>query len=207
MNNQNVNKEIFEEFRRIDKKKRNNTLAVIGIVTGVIALFSYVLIKELKSKDQTNNTLNHQLEENSKITNKLIEVSSDPISEPVIEPIPNVKTPQVKLALEFIEVQPKIPFKWGGKTTEGFDSSGFVAYILSETKNLRNYKEYWSGSLKDKFGLNTNKEELNEGDIVFYSSGVCMFYIGDGKCIGMIPGGISILKLENFWEYQGFGKI
>ena len=65
--------------------------------------------------------------------------------------------------------QQNIPFKWGGKTqSEGFDSSGFVAYLLHKHNIIKdNYKAYWSGKIREEFP-STNSPKV--GDLIFYQS-------------------------------------
>ncbi|MGB3464099.1 MAG: NlpC/P60 family protein [Cyclobacteriaceae bacterium] len=206
MDIQNNNKEFFEEFRKIDKKKKLNTVLIIGVVVLITLGFTLLLLIDTRTQKSDNILLKNQLTENSSITRKLIEAIDDSVSS-ILVVTSQVNTPQVQMALELMNSTPEIPFIWGGKTEEGFDSSGFISYVLNKTHGLTNYKEYWSGSLKTKYGIAHDIQDISEGDIVFYESGVCMFYLGNDKCIGMVPAGILILNLENDWGYNGFGKV
>jgi cell wall-associated NlpC family hydrolase len=87
-----------------------------------------------------------------------------------------------------------INYKWGGKNeTEGFDSSGFIAYVFAKAGLLENPKKYWSGEIKAKIGKKLSICKPQEiGDLVFYEGGAVMFYLGKDMAIGMIENGISV---------------
>lgn len=77
-------------------------------------------------------------------------------------------------------------YVYGGASPSGFDCSGFTMYI---------YKKFGvslphSATSQSKIGIKVEKEELQPGDIVFFSNyktykgiGHCGIYIGDGKFI------------------------
>ena len=99
----------------------------------------------------------------------------------------------VRLAFDLY--RQKIPYKWGGKNPrDGFDSSGYVAYILAQIGAIDDPQTYWSGKLRSS-SLKVQEEQV--GDIIFYSSGVCMIYLGEGMNIGMLPGGIATQNLKD----------
>lgn len=88
----------------------------------------------------------------------------------------------------------KIPYKWGGKNpTGGLDSSGYVAYVLSKAGIIDDPASYWSGKLLASLQP-VAQEQV--GDILFYSSGACMIYLGNDLSIGMLPGGIATGSLD-----------
>ena len=81
------------------------------------------------------------------------------------------------------------PFKQGGTDPSGFDSSGFIYYVMRESGFItcpRNIGE------QAKMGVFREYSDLKPGDLVFFSnddSGTPHFggvYIGDGKMIGCL---------------------
>ena len=114
------------------------------------------------------------------------------------------KKEAIKLAFDI--KSKNIPFKWGGKTEkEGFDSSGFPAYILNKIGLLSNYKTYWSGKLREEFKPLSN--EIETGDLVFYQYGYVMIYLWDNKVIGMTPSGIVVQDIEFGPKRIGHGNV
>jgi hypothetical protein len=93
-----------------------------------------------------------------------------------------------------------IRYKWGGKNpAEGFDSSGFIAYILGQAGLLKNPGTWWSGKFREQMGtLRAEKTPKKPGDLVFYTHGYVMLYLGDSKIIGMTPIGIVITHYKFF---------
>lgn len=74
------------------------------------------------------------------------------------------------------------PYKYGGTTTKGFDCSGFTAYVFAK---FGIELPHQSASMAKK-GVKVAKEELREGDLVFFNTsgkGISHvgIYIGDGK--------------------------
>jgi len=101
-------------------------------------------------------------------------------------------------AIALYKQKPPIPYTWGGKSPQsGFDSSGYVAYILAEVGVLKNPGTYWSGRLREALKP-VPIEQKRPGDVVFYPGGVCMFYLGgpDDLSIGALPGGIATGRLD-----------
>jgi len=79
-----------------------------------------------------------------------------------------------------------VPYKWGGKNEQGFDSSGYVAYVLAKIGVINNPETYWSGKLRNALARVQQGDE-KVGDVIFYSSGACMIYLGNQLSIGMLP--------------------
>ncbi|MEM7549672.1 MAG: NlpC/P60 family protein [Bacteroidota bacterium] len=204
MNDEEIRPDILEEFKKLDKRKnRRSAIFLVSFIT--LSMFTGILIYNEYIKE--TELIDSQLEQYTEVTETLVKNIPDSVYSKFesIE-VSETTSDQVKLAVELMNKTPEIPFKWAGKSEEGFDSSGFIAYILSKTKNISDYKSYWSGKLKEVYGIKTDSR-ISEGDIVFYESGVCMFYMGEDKCIGMVPGGITILEIKNIWNYVGYGQV
>lgn len=98
-----------------------------------------------------------------------------------------------------------INYKWGGKNEEeGFDSAGFIAYVLfnaeiSQAKALKDPGNWRSGIIRTKIGKQRPENRPKEiGDLVFYKGGYIMLYLGDNKLIGMTALGIIISHYREF---------
>jgi len=111
----------------------------------------------------------------------------------------------IRQALDLYHRRPQ--YKWGGKNpTDGFDSSGFVAYVLSKAGIVDDPASYWSGKLRATL---QPASQAQPGDIIFYSSGACMIYLGNNLSIGMLPGGIATGSLDaptSGFTRQGVGR-
>jgi hypothetical protein len=102
----------------------------------------------------------------------------------------------------------KIPYKYGGKTEKnGFDTSGFVAYVLHKVGLLgKNYFNYWSGKLRTKYKTSSLSPEI--GDLVFYKGGYVFFYLGNNLIIGMTGSrGIIICEMIKSDALLGYGHV
>ena len=109
------------------------------------------------------------------------------------------------MELAFKLKEKNIPFKWGGKTeSDGFDSSGFAAYVLSRVGALKNPEKYYSGLLQQIFKP-PQKPEI--GDLVFYEYGYVTFFLGSGDCIGMKPSGIVVGPVDFGPKRLGYGRV
>ncbi len=99
-----------------------------------------------------------------------------------------------------------VNYKWGGRNEEqGFDSAGFIAYILLHTEikqamGLVDPKKSWNTRfIRVKVGKQRPTNHPEEiGDLVFYKGGYVMLYLGDNKIIGMTEGGIIISDYREF---------
>ena len=81
------------------------------------------------------------------------------------------------------------PFLDGGTDTDGFDSSGFVYYVMRESGYISCPRDIVEQS---KMGVMREFDEKKEGDILFFSNEIggeanfAGFYTGDGKMIGSL---------------------
>jgi cell wall-associated NlpC family hydrolase len=118
--------------------------------------------------------------------------TSKPAAQVAAPILQDAKAQAVKIALDLKSRTPALKFQWGGKTPEdGFDSSGFVAYVLNEAGLLRNYKQYNSTALQQRLGIDRAANvDLHAGDLIFYSEGTCMLYVGNSRMLGMLEEGI-----------------
>lgn len=115
----------------------------------------------------------------------------------------------IDLAIDLYERQPPIAYTWGGKSPNaGFDSSGFIAYILFQAGLPTNPSTFWSGRLK-QFLKPVPLEDKRPGDVVFYPGGTCMLYLGgpDHLSIGALPGGIATGQFERFAQQLAVGRF
>ncbi|MGV2886110.1 C40 family peptidase [Paenibacillus taichungensis] len=101
------------------------------------------------------------------------------------------------------------PYLWGGSTPDGFDSSGFVCFLLDKY-GVYNYRV--SSAVLFKQGNPLEKDDLRPGDLVFFNLGPTGkvdhvgFYVGDDKFISSVSTGISIQELDSiFWETKFAG--
>lgn len=93
-----------------------------------------------------------------------------------------------------------IPYIWSGKNPgKGFDSSGFIAYIFHQAGLLEKPEEWWSGKFRKEMGTpGKTKTPEQVGDLLFYTGGYVMLYLGNNNMIGMTPGGIIIKDYREF---------
>lgn len=106
----------------------------------------------------------------------------------------------------------KVPFTWGGRRKEdGVDSVGFVAVALSEAGMLLKPEILTAKSLQNLLNVAT-RGEPQPGDILFFDSGIVMFYLGGDNAVGMLPEGAAtkggVLKGKGIgFKYLGYGTI
>jgi hypothetical protein len=114
----------------------------------------------------------------------------------------------LQLAFDFYDR--KVPFVWGGKTpTDGFDTSGFVAYILAKVGALEHPERFWSGLLRETFKVNARSAaDLQPGDLVFEENKACWFVLNDKLVIGMVPPGIIVAETATLGSTViGYGRV
>lgn len=80
-----------------------------------------------------------------------------------------------------------IKFSFGGKSPdEGFDTSGFISYVLSVGGVLESsyYRVFSSSKLKELL-THVETKEVKIGDLLFYKTGLILIYLGEKKGIGI----------------------
>lgn len=107
----------------------------------------------------------------------------------------------VKVALGFIGA----PYRTGGDTVRGLDSSGFVQkiYEIFDVNLPRTALE------QSRLGKRVDRPDLQEGDLVFFrdrhSAGVVGIYIGGNKFVHAAPGGNREVRI-GYLNEPGFEK-
>ncbi|CAM3987362.1 C40 family peptidase [Cohnella lubricantis] len=104
-----------------------------------------------------------------------------------------------------------IDYDYGGTTTDGFDCSGFTAYVFKKLGVTLPH------SSKSQYGLGTKvaKDNLRAGDLVFFNtsgSGVSHvgIYVGDNKFAHAASKGVRISDLDETYyakRYVGARRI
>jgi len=106
------------------------------------------------------------------------------------------------------------PYKWGGTTPKGFDASGFTQYIYKNAAT--NLKIPRTSAEQYKIGKSVKKNELQQGDLVFYATGqkgkvsFVGIYNGDGTFTGVTTKGVKIVKMsDQYWKdrYVGAKRV
>ena len=188
---------LSELMKRERKKKKGVILWLFSSLLIVISMI-VILTQSFDTVFRKNNALNLK---NELLTNELNETNKN-ITEltvsaniddnqinRIVNSISGKRKEAIELALKFRKQG--IPFKWGGKKPEeGFDSSGFIAFILNKVGIITNPEIYWSGKLREDFSNDKNDLNLLPGDLIFESNRACWFYLNDKYSIGMIPSGI-----------------
>ena len=99
------------------------------------------------------------------------------------------------------------PYAYGGASPTGFDCSGFVQYVVA---NFGGYLPH-SSSDQYQYGAPVERDELQPGDLVFFSTsgdsakiGHVGIYIGDGKFIHspQSNGSVEISNMTNVYFDQ-----
>ncbi|MGB0934159.1 MAG: C40 family peptidase [Lishizhenia sp.] len=110
-------------------------------------------------------------------------------------------------ALKIAKKQLGVPYLWAGKSSEGFDCSGFTSYVL-ESQDItlpRRASDQKAAAKKVK------KKDVKPGDLVFFDSGSGISHVGivyslENNSIQMIHAssskGISIVDIYNstYWN-------
>ena len=76
-------------------------------------------------------------------------------------------TPNADLIREALSNRGR-PYVWGGASRGGFDCSGFVLYVF---KKMRGVNLPHSSSMQSRMGSPVGREELQPGDLVFFTGG------------------------------------
>lgn len=128
----------------------------------------------------------------------------EPTPSPTPTPMP-LNEQAVKIAKKYLGV----PYVWGGTTPNGFDCSGLVQYVYAELGINITRTTYTQ--VND--GEYVPREELQEGDLVFfgdkYSPHHVGMYIGDGLMIHAPQTGdvIKIVELSARSDYATARRI
>ena len=166
-------------------------------------------VSELRTSFEVLIDINTRLRNELGEVGKKITIQTKAVEEiKILTSISDKRREVIKLAFDLQKKD--IIFKWGGKNPEeGFDSSSFIAYILSRANIIQKPETYWSGRLRSEFGSKkfSSESELQIGDILFYEAGVCMLYLGGNRCIGMLPQGIVTAELEFGFQILGYGRV
>jgi cell wall-associated NlpC family hydrolase len=105
----------------------------------------------------------------------------------------------------------KIPFKFGGKKpSEGLDTSGFVAYVLSTVGVLESPESYNVARLRERYSPKEPRklENMRPGDLIFEANNACWLVLANGLAIGMVPGGIQVGHPTQFTSsIVAFGQV
>ena len=129
------------------------------------------------------------------------------------EPTEEISSGALKLeknrtsALKIAKKQLGVPYVWAGKSSDGFDCSGFTSYVL-ESQNItlpRRAVDQKSASKKVK------RKDVRPGDLVFFNGGSGISHVGivyslDNNSIQMIHAssskGISIVDIydSSYWS-------
>lgn len=219
---------VAKAFIRQRRAIRNSIVfyMVTFLISGIWLFFSYHQISKLEqlsnnlnSNIETLKTQKAELEEQT----KRIKVALGPDSfneQQIKSSVEGRRQQALNIAFNLYHRQPPVPFKWSGKKPkEGFDTSAFIAYILSQVNVLNKPETYWSGKLESDFGSKNFKipsgmklsdfasQELKPGDVIFYDNKLLMLYLGDDRCMGMLPTkGLVITEVDfgfniiNIWK-------
>ncbi len=146
----------------------------------------------------------HTLANNAHKINVTIDFSSasfkDPVEYSEAQNIGDSSSSESSKRDEIIEYAKKflgVPYVWGGKTPDGFDCSGFVAYVF---KNFRyNLTAYTYDMVNE--GTKVDMEDIQPCDLVFfYGSEHVGIYIGNDQFIHSPTTG-DVVKISQFSGY------
>lgn len=106
-----------------------------------------------------------------------------------------------------------VPYKFGGNTPEGFDCSGYLIYVFNQVGiSLPRTSE----DQYNKAGISVDRNDLQVGDLVFFSGtykpGISHagIYVGENNFISATNSGVMVASLDNtYWKpkYTGAKRV
>lgn len=142
---------------------------------------------------------NHKLEENGKVGQTTGPLIADEAAKKIAQ-LPG-KQDVVNTAMKFLGT----PYAWGGNTPQGFDCSGYVAYVYGQHGIQLGRTSY------DMFQQGTSVKDLQPGDLVFFStydSGASHvgIYVGDNKFVSATDSGVTVDSFSStYWGPRYLG--
>jgi murein DD-endopeptidase len=102
------------------------------------------------------------------------------------------------------------PYKYGGTTPKGFDASGFTQYVYKNAATKMSIPR--TSAEQYKIGKFVKQNELQQGDLVFYTTGAkgkvsfVGIYYGNGTFIGATSKGVKVVKMsDKYWKDRYIG--
>jgi peptidoglycan DL-endopeptidase LytE len=140
-----------------------------------------------------------------------LKVVSSTVNRPTPTPVPAKENVNTSSVIETAKSLLGTPYVWGGKTTDGFDCSGFIYYVYNQSgKTISRYSS--EGYYNRSFYVNTPQV----GDLVFfentYKKGISHLgiYAGDNQFIHASDFGVTVTSLSDpYWasKFDGFKRF
>lgn len=209
-----MNSSTFETDLEAFKRKRRRTSLILLVVTVLVLGTAISILFYFKERSrQAVDTAKTQADQATQLAAEA--VKSEMRTERKLDRTEILKLVSgdrqkkaIEIAIDLYEKKPPIGYTWGGKSpADGFDSSGYVAYVLAQVGVLKNPSAYWSGRLRQDL-KSVPIDYKQPGDVVFYPGGTCTFYLGgpDHLSIGALPGGIATGNIDLLMKAQAAGQ-